>query len=365
MTLLLIRLRLIGDVVFTTPAIRALRRQCPGARLSYLVEPAAAPVVRHNPHLDEVLVIAKSRGARRLVDDARWAWRLRRQRFDAVIDFHGGPRSAWLCRATGAATRIGYDIPGRAGTYTTRVPRAKELRPRHSVQNQWDLLRAFAPDLDRAPDPCREPVEMVPSPGAAARVAARLASAHVPVSAALVVIHVSAGNPFRRWPEDAFVSLAAALAAGGRDRRIILTAGPSDRDATARVAARARARLAGAGAEAIVDLDDVTLDQLHALVSRAALYIGGDSGPLHVAATTRAPIVGLYGPTLAARSAPWRDPGLVTESIEGGPLPCRPCDQRACAPGDFRCLSQLPATAVLEAAERALTRAACGQESPA
>ncbi len=82
-----------------------------------------------------------------------------------------------------------------------------------------------------------------------------------------------------------------------------------------------------------------------------------------MAATTNAPIVGLYGPTLAERSAPWRDPRFVTESVDAGRLPCRPCDQRACAPGDFRCLTQVPVAAVLEAAERALTSAAGGQES--
>ena len=74
MQILLVRLRLIGDVVFTTPAIRALRRQYPDARLTYLVEAQAAPVVRSNPHLDEVIVVRRSRGVTRIVDD----WRLGR-----------------------------------------------------------------------------------------------------------------------------------------------------------------------------------------------------------------------------------------------------------------------------------------------
>jgi ADP-heptose:LPS heptosyltransferase len=95
---------------------------------------------------------------------------------------------------------------------------------------------------------------------------------------------------------------------------------------------------------------------LKTLVVRAALFIGGDTGPLHVAATTATPIVGIYGPTLVERSAPWRDPALVTESVQAGPLPCRPCDQRRCLPGDFRCLTWIPPAAVLAAAERALAR---------
>jgi ADP-heptose:LPS heptosyltransferase len=78
---------------------------------------------------------------------------------------------------------------------------------------------------------------------------------------------------------------------------------------------------------------------------------------LHVASTTRVPIVGLFGPTLAARSAPWRAPELVTESIELSDLACRPCDQRRCEPGDFRCLGWIGPGAVAAAAERALKRA--------
>jgi ADP-heptose:LPS heptosyltransferase len=89
-------------------------------------------------------------------------------------------------------------------------------------------------------------------------------------------------------------------------------------------------------------------------MDRAALFIGGDSGPLHIAATSEVPVVGLYGPTLAERSSPWRPSALKTESIHVGSLPCRPCEQRVCLPGDFRCLTGIPAAAVLAAAERLL-----------
>src|SRR5690606_16850163 len=107
----------------------------------------------------------------------------------------------------------------------------------------------------------------------------------------------------------------------------------------------------------VVTCGDTSLDELRALIARAALYIGGDSGPLHVAATTPTAIVGLYGPTLPVRSAPWREPSLVHEAVEVQDLPCRPCDQRVCAPGDFRCLTRISVDAVLAAAERALLRA--------
>ena len=353
MNVLLVRLRLIGDVVFTTPAIRAVRRALPDCRLTYLVEPAAAPVVAGNPHLNEVLVIGKARGVRRLRDDLLWAWRLRRAKFDVVIDFHGGPRSAWLTASTGAPSRIGYDIGGRFG-YTQRVFRARELRPRHSVENQWDLIRSLAPALDRNPDPVTDGVEMTVSPEAAVCIDTVLRRLSVPSHARLVVVHVSAGNPFRRWPEPAFVALVAGLAARDDSRRIILTAGPSDRVAAARITEQART-LAGASArDRVIELDDLDLAELHALTSRAALFVGGDSGPLHVASTTSVPIVAIFGPTLAERSSPWRDTRFPTEPVDAGALPCRPCEQRTCMPGDFRCLSFVTPTRVLDAAERAL-----------
>jgi heptosyltransferase-1 len=84
------------------------------------------------------------------------------------------------------------------------------------------------------------------------------------------------------------------------------------------------------------------------------VYIGGDTGPLHVAATTEAPIVELLGPTLPERSRPWRGARGFTEIVDAGPLPCRPCDQRACAPGDFRCLTGISPERVIAAAERAI-----------
>ena len=99
MQILLVRLRLIGDVVFTTPAIRAVRRRFPDARLTYLVEDAAAPVVAGNPHLDDVVIARKSQGIARVADDWRLGRTLARRGFDIAIDFHGGGPRRRSCRA--------------------------------------------------------------------------------------------------------------------------------------------------------------------------------------------------------------------------------------------------------------------------
>jgi lipopolysaccharide heptosyltransferase II len=351
---LLIRLRLIGDVVLSTPVIRALSRAFPDASLSYLVERDAAAIVAANPHLDEVLVAERSRGIRRIGDDLRLAWRLRRRRFDVVIDMHGGPRSSWLTLATGAPQRIGYDIPGRHWMYTRTIARPRELRPRHSVLNQWDLLTGVEGWVAEAPTPERDAVEMPVDPAADQRIAHRLAAAGIGPDDELVMVHVSANNPFRRWPEPAFMALVARLAQGGSRRRLVLSSGPSDRHAARRIAAGARARLDPDIAQRVLDFGEFDLAELRALIGRSRLFIGGDTGPLHVAATTTTPIVAIYGPTLPVRSMPWRSPAAATESVEVGVLPCRPCDQRVCEPGDYRCLTRLQPEDVLAAAERAL-----------
>src|SRR5262249_9452282 len=100
--ILLIRLRQIGDVVFTTPAVRALRERFPHAHLTYLVEPAAAPVISQSACVDAVVLAPKRPAILQLVSDLELARRLQSARYDLAIDFHGGPRSSLLTWLSGA-----------------------------------------------------------------------------------------------------------------------------------------------------------------------------------------------------------------------------------------------------------------------
>ncbi len=179
------------------------------------------------------------------------------------------------------------------------------MRPRHAVENQWDLL---APIDVPAPSADADPVEMPVDPRAAATIAARLQAAGVPSTDRLVVVHVSAGNPFRRWPQDSFAELVAdaRLPARGRagDRRVRAVGTGTRRRPSSRV--RAMVDWTAPSDDRVLSIGECSLAELRALFDRAALFIGGDSGPLHIAATSAIPIVGLYGPTLPVRSAPWR-----------------------------------------------------------
>src|SRR5262249_31376403 len=157
------------------------------------------------------------------------------------------------------------EITGRSWIYTRRIPRPRELRARHSVENQWDLL---APLGIAPPDRVADPLEMPIDAAAAAAVDERLAAAGVTRQDAVIVIHVSAGNPSRRWPAAHFIELIVALAHEDERRRIVVTAGPSERDAASRVIADSRTRLGPARADQVVTCGEFSLTELRALVER-------------------------------------------------------------------------------------------------
>src|SRR4029450_6383167 len=125
--ILLVRLRQIGDVVFTTPAIRALRDRFPDAQITYVVEPAAAPVVEANRLLSQIVVAPRVAVLAGLGRDVRLGRLLRDARYDIAIDFHGGPRASLLTWLSRAPVRIGYDVVGRQWMYTHVVGRTREL----------------------------------------------------------------------------------------------------------------------------------------------------------------------------------------------------------------------------------------------
>jgi ADP-heptose:LPS heptosyltransferase len=337
-------------VVFTTPLLAALSQALPAARLYYAVEPAASAIVQDNPHLHSVIRVPRRRGWRRILDDMRLGIALRRERFDVAIDLHGGPRSAWLTWASRAPMRIGYDIPGRAWMYTHPIHRTPEPSVRHSVLNQWDLLAPLG--VRSTPDPSEFPVAMYDRGDASRRVSEKLTALGLNNFSELVLIHVSASNPFKRWPASAFVRVAVDLLRAHPSRAAVVVSGPSEPEAAGTIIREARAILGAEGQR--IAAPQVDLLELRALSERSAVYIGGDSGPLHVASTTGTPIVELLGPTVASRSFPWRAPRHFAETVDAGPLPCRPCNERVCVPGDFRCLARITPERVIAAAERAL-----------
>ena len=196
--------------------------------------------------------------------------------------------------------------------YTRIIHRPRELRPRHSVESQWDLLAGVDDAFAVPPDPERDRVEMPVEADARARVRARLAALGSPDEARLVVLHVSAGNPFRRWPETAFAALASRLAADDDRRWIVVTSGPSDREAARRVIAEARARTPAA-APRLVEIDDLSLvcEQYH-----AEEQVGTCTDPAAVVAFDRYSYLQCPGDVLDVRVLDAGAAGAVQVTVE-------------------------------------------------
>jgi len=274
---------------------------------------------------------------------------IRRERFDVVIDFHGGPRASWITFASGARLKIGYAIRRKGFLYDLRVPRTGEGgAPIHSVRNHVNLVMALegaegpgggalygsragisgdAAIADAAIPPDELPAARPEEAERAAAIIREMGAAKV------VVLHIGAGNAFRDWGAPNIAELITLLA-GVPGVKVALIGGEGDRGREDEVV-----RAAPPGA--VVPLAGrLNLIEIRELIARAALYVGPDSGPMHIAASTPTPIVAYFGPTLPAVFAPWRPSGGRTVILEKT-LDCRPCRQRECITADYRCLRSI------------------------
>jgi heptosyltransferase-1 len=333
--ILLIRLRRIGDIIMTTPAVAAIKKSLPESSLTYVVEEPYARLVEGNPAIDATVLIPPHQ---RLASFLGLVRRLRRERFDIAIDFHGGPRAsriAWLC---GARLKVGYELKHKGFIYDVRVPRSREGAPIHSVENHLNLVRAAGIDV-------REPWPGLTLPPARLEEAGRIEELWAGRGLAgksAVVLHVGAGNAFRDWGAQNLTDLALRLAALP-EVRVALIGSAEDRPRAEQIGSRS--------GNAVVSLaGELNLIELREAIARARLFVGPDSGPMHIAASTPTPIVALFGPNLAEYNAPWKARATVIERK----LDCRPCKQRACPTGDLRCLLGITVEEVFEACRRAL-----------
>lgn len=327
--ILLIRLRRIGDIIMTTPAVAALKRALPHASLTYIVEEPYRCLVEGNPDIDKIFLIPPRQGALSFLSLIR---RIRREKFDTVIDFHCGPRAsriAWLTRAT---LKVGYEVKHKGFIYDIRVPRSRGGAPIHSVENHLNLVRAAGIEVNEPwprltlPGPRKEETERID----------KLWANHRLHGAKVVVLHVGAGNEFRDWGAPNLGALAERLA-GMPGVRVVLVGSGQD-------ISRAQ-EVRKANPPSILSLaSELNLIELREVIGRATLFVGPDSGPMHIAATTATPIVALFGPTLPAHFSPWQARATLIQK----PLECRPCKQRRCVTEDFRCLQSITVDEVLQ-----------------
>ncbi len=327
--ILLLRLRRIGDIILTTPAVSALKRAFPKAPLTFIVEKPFSRLVEGNPALERVIAIDPRLSIRGTLGLIR---RIRREHYDAILDFHGGPRTSLWTFLSGAKVKVGYLIRGKGWPYSIAVPRSGPEGPIHSVENHLNLVKALGADIGPEPDLYLPPAR----PEEKARLD-RIFKENRLRGTKVIILHIGAGNAFRDWGLRNLSALARRLAAFPK-ARVVLAGGEGD---LGRVE-----EMLGTGSLAALSLvGELNLIELRELIARASLFVGPDSGPMHIAASTSTPIVAFFGPTLPAHFAPWRRRAVL---IEKG-FDCRPCKQRECAPGDFRCLQAISVDEVYEA----------------
>ena len=341
--ILVLRLGAVGDVARTLPAASALRAGHPGAHLAWLVEPAARGAVAGQPWVDEVLVFPRDelRAALRRVrllrfarSLARFLRELRRRRFDLVVDFHSILKSALLALASGAPRRAAYAPPhGREGAWLLANTRARLREPRTSrYARNLALVRFLGVGAAPGSAPLRVDAD------ARRRMLERLGPGPPPV---LIHPGSSGATPHKRWSAAGYAAVARELAARGLSARIAFGAAPEER-------AFAESIVAAAGDGARLAPPTPTLAALAALCESSCLFIGGDSGPLHVASLVGTPVVQILGPTDPVENAPYTGTPSRTVRV---PVACSPC-RRGCAAAV--CMRRVEPEAVAAAARELL-----------
>ena len=309
---LFIRLRRIGDIILTTPAVRAVRTALPRAELVYVVEEPYRKLVEGNPDIDRVVTVPKGQSRREFLALVR---ALRKEGYDAVVDFHGGPRASLLALLSGGKVKAGYAVKYRGFFYDIRVPRAPKEGRIHSVENHVNLVRALGIEVGDIPG------LVLPMPRG------KVPNLDLQGRDRLIALHIGAGNRFRYWGTDNLVRLVRLLGEIPGTRTALI-GGPEDKAAEAEILEKAPGTRSHVAA---LDLAGTA-----ELIRRAAVFVGPDSGPMHIAAAVGTPVVAWFGPTLPANFAPWKPAGgarIVEKTLD-----CRPCKQRDCVHGDFRCL---------------------------
>ncbi len=337
---LVVRLSAVGDCVHALPALQSLRAALPEAHLTWAIDDRSASLFEGLPEVDEFMIMPR-RSLKGLSLLDRWRHlaayrrRIRKREFDVAVDFQGLTKSALLGFFSRAGKRIGL----------SRANGARELAPlfytstpevpddaRHVAEKSRALLAEFGVDL-AAPLPHPKLPE---HPEAGARIAAALARLGL-AEKPFAVLNPGAGWATKFWPLAHFAELAAALRQDIGLEVLVTWFGPTEKAMADTICEGGNARHA----------PKTDLRELAELLRSAALYVGSDTGPTHIAAALGTPSVALFGAADAERNHP------LGESVRTltADLACSPCWLRANCPRGVECMRSIPASRVLKAVE--------------
>lgn len=318
--ILIVRLGAIGDVIHTLPALAALRRSLPDAHLSWAVERGGAAKILHgNPYLDELIEL-DLRGWRKNWKDSetRTAIRaslskLRQAKFDLVLDFQGLLKSSAVAWLAGVPRRIGFakDALREPASRWLMTEQVTADDADHVIKKNLRLVEHLGCDVSgKFEFPIR--LETDDEQFAAEQIEKN--------DGALAILNPGGGWPTKLWHTSEFAAVSDRLWQAFGIRSAI-TYGPGELSLAQMVAAQSKTGAAFPLAS--------TLKQFLALARQAKLFLGGDTGPMHLAAAAGTPIVALFGPTSARRNGPFAREDLIVERFD---LDCRTdCYRRYCS----------------------------------
>lgn len=306
MRILLLVLLPIGDTLFTTPAIRALRNQYPHARITALVYPTNKGILKNNPDIDEFLIWPTREawpGMRRVAGLFR---RLRGARFDLAVEFSN--YIVWLTKLCGIPRRSEMELP--KGWWA--LPWAgREWRNRHAVEHYADVVRRLNVPVEDMR------LRIFPTEKEKRKAEEWLGRHSVQPGEVLVGIHPGGEGLWgrKRWGIDGFARVADGLSERV-GARILVMGGRDDAPLAADLMGRTRSRVINATGQ-------TTLGETAALAAHCDLFIGNDSSPLHIAAASGTKVVGIYGLTDPRSYRPWVLGGEESEyAVVRSSLPC-------------------------------------------
>lgn len=335
----------IGDVVMISPAIRAIRARFDAAKISILAKKWVLDTLEGNPDYDELIEYDRTGIHRGLAGRLRLVRTLRRHRFDLAVLFQKAFEAAALARLAGVRNRVGYDTDFRGALLTHPLP----LPPpgTHHLEVFLGVARALGCDVSD-----RRPTFHIDA-GARGQAGDILRGNGYPTGQPVVAIHPGASKPPRAWHADRFGVLARRLAETC-DARILLVGGPGDHEMVGLIRTHLPME------RVLTTPGTIPIRVMAALLERCQLFVGNDSGPMHIAAALGVPTVALFGPGDPERTAPRWGPGPVTAITRR--YPCSPCRQdffHECPPapsGKPFCLEEIHVDEVEEKACALLRR---------
>lgn len=323
MRILVVKLGSIGDIVHTLPALAALRAGFPEAEISWVVERNLSEILRDNPILDRLIEVDTKALRRGLMSGEtlraprQQLRRLRASAFDVALDFQGLLKSGFIARLSGARRVFGYSRTGLREPASSIFLSKRISVPKHTHIIRKGLLLvegALGITVPVKPEQFSFPIRVDAADENAAREVADAAGEKY------AILNPGGGWPTKLWSADRFGRLADALWSNYGFESLV-TYGPGEEELAESVR-----RSSESGKARPVKL---SLKAFYSLAKRARVYVGGDTGPTHLAVAANAPIVGLFGPTEWWRNGSPRAEDVCVERTD---IDCRvDCHRRACS----------------------------------